>query len=106
MIRTHRYPVDCWSWEFPRGFAESGMSMKRNALRELEEETGLMGRTPVLMGEILPNTGLLSTRVGVFWVEVREDSKVRLQQEEAIERLSFFSPLELRRKLEQGKIRD
>src|SRR5919201_1010667 len=39
------------TWSFPGGHADEGESPKASALRELEEETGLQGANPLLVGE-------------------------------------------------------
>lgn len=43
LVKQHRYPLGCDSWEIPEGgcLLESGESTEEAARRELEEETGL-----------------------------------------------------------------
>ena len=41
MIRKFRHEDRNWSWEFPRGFGEPGLSAEKNARAELQEEIGV-----------------------------------------------------------------
>jgi 8-oxo-dGTP pyrophosphatase MutT (NUDIX family) len=66
----YRYPIGASSWEFPRGGADSGESVEAAGLRELQEETGLVGRASRLLGSIHPETGLIESSVSVVAVEV------------------------------------
>jgi ADP-ribose pyrophosphatase len=40
--RAYRYPLETFVWEIPRGFVDPGEDPKVSALRELEEEAGLV----------------------------------------------------------------
>lgn len=40
-IRRFRHEERNWSWEFPRGFGEVGLSAEKNARKELQEEIGV-----------------------------------------------------------------
>lgn len=42
LIKHFRHEDRKWHWECPRGFGEQGLSPKENAIKEIEEETGLM----------------------------------------------------------------
>ncbi|MDH5484382.1 MAG: NUDIX hydrolase [Gammaproteobacteria bacterium] len=42
LVGQHRYTLDQWSWEIPMGGSPLGEDCEQTALRELEEETGLV----------------------------------------------------------------
>ncbi|MDH5765965.1 MAG: NUDIX hydrolase [Gammaproteobacteria bacterium] len=42
LVGQHRYTLNQWSWEIPMGGSPTGEDCKTTALRELEEETGLI----------------------------------------------------------------
>ncbi len=41
LVRQFRYPIDDYIYEFPAGLVEPGEDMKKAAIREMYEETGL-----------------------------------------------------------------
>jgi ADP-ribose pyrophosphatase len=55
--------------EFPAGLLEPGEEPVAAAVRELEEETGLRGDAPVLVGEVEPNPALQNNRLSIVLVE-------------------------------------
>jgi ADP-ribose pyrophosphatase len=58
--------------EIPRGYADHGETSQQCARRELLEETGyrVEEQDLQLLGYIRPNTGLLKTRVALYFVEL------------------------------------
>ncbi len=42
LLRVKRYAINADSWEIPRGFIKVEESIKQSAIRELEEETGIL----------------------------------------------------------------
>ena len=44
LVGQHRYTLDQWSWEIPMGGSPLGEDCQQTALRELEEETGLVAQ--------------------------------------------------------------
>ncbi len=51
LVGQYRYPLDQYSWEIPEGGCPEGEEPLAAAQRELEEETGLVARRWVKMGE-------------------------------------------------------
>ena len=70
LVIQHRFAVDQETFEFPRGTTSDLGDTE--ALRELFEETGVDAgdRRASRIGSIFPDTGLLTTEVGVWVVTV------------------------------------
>jgi ADP-ribose pyrophosphatase YjhB (NUDIX family) len=68
LINIYRHPIDCWSWEIPRGFLEPGEENELSVIRELEEETGLTCDKNKLdsLGVFAPDGGSSSSRIEIF----------------------------------------
>jgi ADP-ribose pyrophosphatase len=60
------------TYEIPRGLRDPGETLDQCALRELHEETGLLVASDKLhaLGHLRPDTGLLASRVAIFWADV------------------------------------
>lgn len=56
--------------ELPRGFVENSESFQIGALRELEEETGMVALKHKQIGWVQPDTGIVNNPVAVFGVLV------------------------------------
>lgn len=65
LVRQFRYPVSEEVWEVPRGFADTS-DLEANARRELVEETNLQPTSLQNLGQVHPNSGLLSAKVFIF----------------------------------------
>lgn len=106
MVRVYRYPVGEWQWELPRGYSEKELTGQENAERELKEETGLAARRLQKVGEVFPNTGVLSTLIEVFAARELRGSLGELPLSEAISDFRFFTHRDLSRMVRQGELRD
>jgi ADP-ribose pyrophosphatase len=68
LLRIYRHAIQRYLWEIPRGFVDPGESDRSSALRELEEETGLLCADADLesLGTFAPEPGVLAARVHLF----------------------------------------
>ena len=73
------------TYEIPRGYAEEGESSLDCARREVREETGyaLAEEDLHLLGHIRPNTGLLTTRVALYFAVIPADADYLGRDDEA-----------------------
>lgn len=81
LVKQYRYPVQKFTLEFPRGGApdlEEG-----GAQVEIREELGQEAKRLVRIGTLHPDTGILSTEVGV-WVAVLDESVLDADHVEGI----------------------
>jgi 8-oxo-dGTP pyrophosphatase MutT (NUDIX family) len=65
LVRTFRYPLGEWEWGIPRGFGDWD-DPEISARAELAEELGSGPDDIRDLGELTPNSGLLSSRVRLF----------------------------------------
>lgn len=80
LVEQHRFPIGAVTLEFPRGGTDSLSAGE--ALRELAEETGVDTSevAAVHLGNIHPDTGLLSTLVAVWLATVTAPADVNYIQ--------------------------
>jgi ADP-ribose pyrophosphatase len=69
LCRMYRYSIGTESLELPRGAIEPGEALEAAALRELREETGLVGSLATVVGRIYPETGLIEQAMPVVAVD-------------------------------------
>ena len=68
MVRQYRFGNRLLSWEIPGGVMDKDESPLDTAVRELREETGFVGRDPVLLGSCSPNPALQNNRSHVVLI--------------------------------------
>lgn len=103
LVRQYRYPAAEYSLEFPRG-ASKDLSAAE-AARELVEETGLTSASVRHLGEIRPDTGILTTRVAI-WHTPMPLNALGHEHEEASSgaRLIWVEDAEMRHLVRSGQI--
>lgn len=76
--------------EFPRGALDGNESPLKCAIRELQEETQILATQQDIknIGELLPDTGILTSRVAVFIAQTTiDESDIKISDESASFRL-------------------
>lgn len=103
LVNQYRYPIKSESIEFPRGGAEKINA--EGAEVEIYEELGQPSKRLDLVGTMRPDSGILSTEVGI-WVAVMDQSVLDLDHEEDITGLrpNWVSEPELIGMIANGKI--
>lgn len=102
MIRKFRHEERGWSWEFPRGFGEAGLSAEENACKELEEEIGAKALGLTLLTTVVEERG----GTAVFYVELEPEQEIVLNQSVGIASHYWVSLAELDEFVKQGKLVD
>lgn len=83
MIKSERPASGAFFWEFPGGFFEQGETPEKGALRELQEETGLIGEEAIFLGKLNPERVLFNkAEVHVFAAELKESEELKDELEE------------------------
>lgn len=79
-----RHATRCWEMELPRGARKQGEESEITAMRELREETGCTSKQLVYLGEVTPQTGVVSGVFEVFLSHVQSKQARRQDDGEAI----------------------
>lgn len=102
MIKKYRHEERGWSWEFPRGFGEPGLSPEKNAQKELDEEIGVKASRLTLLNNISEEYG----GTAVFYAEIDPKENISLDFGEGIINYRWVSLVELEELVAQGKLED
>ena len=102
MIKRFRHEGRNWSWEFPRGFGEPGLTAEENARKELEEETGFKNARLTLLANVSEGQGGTS----VYLAEIPSDEKLELESGEGIAEHRWIGFTELKQLVLQGQLND
>jgi len=102
MIRKFRHEERNWSWEFPRGFGESGLSAEQNAMVELQEEIGVSNAKLTCLTKVKEGKG----GTAVFLVEILKDQKIILETHEGIAKYRWVKMARLEQIVKKGQLSD
>jgi ADP-ribose pyrophosphatase len=77
LVRQFRYGIDDFSLEIPGGVIDPGEDPIAAGVRELQEETGYVGRNARLLGTVRPNPAMQNNRCHLVLVEgARQEAKL------------------------------
>lgn len=104
LVRQFRYGSKEYSLEPPGGVVEKGEDPTIAGLRELQEETGYVGKDPQLLGIVRPNAAILSNRCHILLVrDVKKTGNLNFDQHEEL--VTELYPLsELKKMVAKGEI--
>lgn len=90
-LKNYRNATKNWCIEFPRGNKDPGNSLLKTLKNELSEEMGAsIIEDPMKIGEVFPDSGVLSSRVEIFKVKVKITGLAEHEATEAIKGLIFI----------------
>lgn len=105
--RIFRHSTSSWEVEVPRGFMEKGLNLKECVEKEIHEEIGLGIKNLIYLGQIKPNTGLLSGYAEAFFAELDAgEQKPNPESEEVFGETLRLSSEDLYSWVRGGKISD
>ena len=110
LVRQYRHAIGCDAWELPAGSLKRGEAPDAAALRECQEEIGLIPSRLDRLGAFFPTPGYCDEEM-VFYratglrTPMAEDSPARPDDDEDIES-SPFPAEEIARMIETGRIVD
>jgi ADP-ribose pyrophosphatase len=96
LILTYRHATRSWELELPRGGLLSNETAEEAAFRELKEETGLVSSSLHFLGEMAPDTGVLSSIIPVFMGLISAQEESAPEDSEVIAAALSFTKDELK----------
>ncbi|MCK5847956.1 MAG: NUDIX hydrolase [Caldisericia bacterium] len=84
LIRQYRPAIENYVIAFPAGLSESN-DIKKEALRELKEETGYTGTVNRISPKLCSNAGLFSDFMHVIEIDINEKAKENLNPKPKLE---------------------
>lgn len=102
MIRKFHHEDRNWSWEFPRGFGEPGLSAEKNARKELQEEVGVSIAKLTCLTKVKEGKG----GTAVFLVEIPKGQKITLETQEGIAKYRWVKMAKLEQLVKKGQLSD
>jgi ADP-ribose pyrophosphatase len=102
MIRKFRHEERDWSWEFPRGFGEPGLSAEKNARTELLEEIGVFNAKLTCLTKVKEGKG----GTAVFLAEIPKGQKIILEKHEGLSKYKWIKITQLEQIVIKGQLSD
>ncbi|NGX59738.1 MAG: ADP-ribose pyrophosphatase [Chlamydiae bacterium] len=99
-----RHATRCWEMELPGGARKEEETPEQSALRELKEETGCLGRNPIHLGDMTPDSGMICSILPVYYVEVYAQEARHQDESEAIALNIAMSEEEIQKAFLKGYI--
>ncbi len=113
LLENMRHPTRQKSFEFPRGFKDTGLTENANAAKELSEElsgkAGFKGSyisEITKLGEAFPDSGLTSAKVSFMLAKMKKLISSVNTDEEGIKGFIMLSEGALSEKIKSGEIKD
>lgn len=105
LVRQYRHAAGKYLLEVPAGSLDAGEDAETGALRELEEEIGVVAETIEKLSEFYVSPGFLSEKMFVYLATDLTATKQNLDEDEIveIERMTFEEAFE---KIKNGDIED
>lgn len=101
-IKKYHHEQRGYSWEFPRGFGETGKSAKKNARKELKEETNLVASNLELLAKVQDGKG----GTAVFLAQIAPGQEIVLDIAEGIVDYEWSSMKKMSKRISDGEIND
>lgn len=102
LIKKFHHEDRAWSWEFPRGFGEPGLTAIQNARKELMEEVGVKKAKFKHLTTVRSGDGGLS----IFLVDIDEKQKITVETGEGITKYKWVSGSSLDLLVKKGELQD
>jgi len=110
LVRQYRFPVDRMLWEVPAGSLKPGEDPEQGAIRECQEEVGLIPTVVQALGCFLPTPGYCDEAMNFFRMsglrQPDEDDPEAHQDEDEHLEVRSFSLEDVRRMVRSGEIAD
>lgn len=104
LLHQYRHPIRSWSYEFPRGFGEPGITAEQQARAEMNEEIGASVEKLIDLGLFHSNTGLEGNKVRLFLAFINTTGLPQI--EEGIDKAIWVSKNEIEEMIANETITD
>lgn len=106
--REYRYVIDGYSWELPGGGIDEGETPEQAAVRELQEETGLIAQNLKKLYEFYPLHSFNSEKVTIFITQMEEAALTTKNSESAeqVAEQKFIDLTEALAMIDRGEVND
>ncbi len=105
LIRQFRYPYKEITLEIPAGKLNVGENPATTAIRELEEEAGVLADGVELMFEVYPSPGYTSEKIYIYKANGLKDTNVHPDDGEFVSGEWYDKPT-LKKMIDNGEIKD
>lgn len=104
LLKQYRHAIRDFQYCFPRGFAEEDKSPEENVKKEISEEIGADVISIEKLGELTPDSGIMSNKVTYYLCEVNEFKL--MDGYEGISEVVILNKNELEKWIREGRITD
>lgn len=105
MVKQYRYPLKKEMLEFCAGKVEQGEDVETTAIRECEEELGVIPKNVSLLGKMIPTCGYCNEELYLYYGEVDKHTKQNLDLDESLS-VYKYSLDEIENMIKNGTIDD
>lgn len=105
LVRQYRYPVRQILYEVPAGKIDAGEDPETTAWRELEEETGLVGKKMTYIGHFYPTVGYSDEIIYLYTAWDLSENETKMEDDEFLipVKIPFSETVKM---IEEGVIND
>ena len=105
LVKQYRYPFKREMIEFCAGKVENNEDVEQTAIRECEEELGVVPKNLKKLGIVIPSCGYCDEELHLYYGEVKEYTKQHLDEDENLN-VYKYSLDEIEEMIEKGIIDD
>ena len=105
LVKQFRYPYEEEIWEIPAGKINDGETPDQTAIRELEEEGGIVAERVVKLFDVYPTPAYTNEVIRIYKAEGLTETEVKLDQDEFLS-CKWFTLKEAFDMIDNGKIND
>lgn len=106
LLKHFRHSTRSIHYELPRGYGDDSLSTDKNAAKELFDETGYTIQSLQFLGNVFPDTGILSTQASVYVAFVDASVQPVLDKEEAVCSIEILEIGTVKQMVAKGVITD
>ena len=105
LVKQFRYPYGEELWEIPAGKLNPGENPEQTAIRELEEEGGIIAKKVEKMFEIYPTPAYTNEIIRIYKASELQAGKVKLDEDEFLKG-EWFDLDKAKQMIYNGEIKD